>query len=62
MSTPRPGPAFADQDHEDLAHAETLINGVVERHRMDICLPAMSAFSHALLDIHLGEHYLAGVR
>jgi hypothetical protein len=53
---------FAGKDHDDLAAAASLVNGVIDRHRKDMVLPALSAFTQALLDIRLGEHYLGGVR
>lgn len=51
---------LAEQDHTDLAAAARLVNGVIERHRTDMVLPALSAFTQALLDLRLGEHYLGG--
>ncbi|HEX3650569.1 MAG TPA: hypothetical protein VHV49_19250 [Pseudonocardiaceae bacterium] len=52
---------FAGQDHDDLTMAAGLVNRVIDRHRKDMVLPALSAFTQALLDIRLGEHYLGGV-
>lgn len=50
---------LAEQDHTDLAAAAALVRGVIDRHANDIKLAAMAAFDAALLDLRLGERYLA---
>lgn len=50
---------LAAQDHDDLAAAAALVRGVIDRHVADIKLAAMAAFDSALLDLRLGERYLA---
>jgi hypothetical protein len=49
-----------NQDHDDLAQAAVLINGVMNRHTKDIILQAMSLLCQAVQDLRVAELYMGG--
>ena len=54
------GNRFTRVDHDDLHEAARLVVQVMDRHTLDIILPALSALCQAVQDMHIAERYMGG--